>query len=301
GEIHASARGAALEDSRFVREAVLGRLAGMDERAVWMQAYGAWGTFDGDGNAADVKRRIGGVFLGIDVVRTEGFTAGLVTGVAGGTVQVRERSSGANTEDAHLGAYAAFGSGGFGARVGLAQMWRKVDSRRRAEFTGFSQFLTARYDQELFQAFAEIGYQAQLNGWTLEPFGSAAWVKVKTKDIRESGGSAALSSSGASDDYWITQLGARASVNVGANASLTGSAAWRHLGGDDRTTPVPLAFASGPGFTVLGAPMASDAAALGLSLTGRIAPNAEVDVGYSGVVGNRISDHGGRASLRIRF
>ncbi|MFN7176818.1 MAG: autotransporter-associated beta strand repeat-containing protein, partial [Thermaurantiacus sp.] len=52
GEIHASARGAALEDSRFVREAVLGRLAGMDERAVWMQAYGAWGTFDGDGNAA---------------------------------------------------------------------------------------------------------------------------------------------------------------------------------------------------------------------------------------------------------
>lgn len=301
GEIHASARGAALEDSRFVREAVLGRLAGMDERSVWIQAYGASGRFDGDGNAADMTRRIGGMFLGLELVRSEGFTAGLVTGLAGGTVQVRDRASGANTEDAHLGAYAAFGSGGFGARVGLAQMWRKVDSRRRATFPGFSQFLTASYDQELFQAFAEIGYKAELNGWSLEPFGSAAWVKVKTKDFREVGGTAALSSPGASDDYWVTQLGARASIAVGTAASLTGSAAWRHLGGDARTTPIPLAFGAGPGFTVQGVPIGRDAAALGLSLSGRIAPRAEVDIGYSGVLGSDISDHGGRASLRISF
>jgi outer membrane autotransporter protein len=304
GEIHASARGASVEDSRFVREATLGRLAGQEGRAVWMHAYGASGRFDGDGNAADVRRRLGGFFLGLDLVRdSNGFTAGLVTGAGGGSVQVRDRVSGAEVSDTHLGAYAGWARGGFALSAGVAQMWRKADTRRRAEFPGFADFLTARTDLELFQVFAEARHAFALGGTaTVEPFGQLAWARVKTKGFAERGGPAALASPGGSDDHWITQLGGGVVAPVAAEgARLSASAAWRRVSGDDRRTPIGQNFAIGPMFTVLGAPLSRDAAALEAGLSGNIAPRAEVEISYSGTLGGGVFDHGGRASLRIRF
>ncbi len=304
GGIHASAGGAALEDSRFVREAVRRRLGGADQRAVWMHAYGTTGRFEGDGNAADMRRRLAGFFLAIDLVRgAGGFSAGLVTGAGGGSAQVRARASGATLSDARLGAYAACASGRFRLSGGLAQMWRKADTRRRADFPGFSDFLEARTDLELLQAFGEVGHAFDLGqGTNLEPFGQMAWVTVKTRGFRETGGTAALVSPGASNASWLTHLGARVAVPIpGGRVRLTASAAWRHVGGDDRRTPIALDLAAGPAFSVLGAPLTRDAAAPGAGLVGEIAPRAEVEVSYSGLVGGAISDHGGRASLRIRF
>jgi uncharacterized protein with beta-barrel porin domain len=49
GEVHASARTALVEDSRFVREATLTRLQApaADHPVIWGQGFGDWGSTDG--------------------------------------------------------------------------------------------------------------------------------------------------------------------------------------------------------------------------------------------------------------
>jgi autotransporter-associated beta strand protein len=92
GELHASAKTALLSDSRFIRDAATNRIraafgdatlaappvmaygavgtefapADTDAFALWTQAFGSWGHWDGDGNAARFSRDTGGLLMGGD-------------------------------------------------------------------------------------------------------------------------------------------------------------------------------------------------------------------------------------------
>jgi len=307
GEIHASARGAAFEDSRFVREAVVNRM--LSERVVgkslWIHGFGSWGNFDGDGNAEEAERTIGGFFIGGEMVNDGGLTAGILAGYSAADIKVDSRNSSADTSDFHLAAYGGFSAAGFEGRLGIANMWRDVKARRSVAFPGFTDSLRSNYDLSVFQIFGDAGYKIDVGGFGLEPFFALAYVNVGGSNFAETGGTAALSASGnGSSDYWLTTLGSRAyfglpvgSGNLGVSATL----GWRHASGDSRTTPAGMAFGSGGAFDIAGAPIAKDAAVLGLAISGKVATNAEVDFGYSGQAGNGLSDHGIRASFTYRF
>jgi outer membrane autotransporter protein len=302
GEIHASARGVTLEDSRFVREAMINRTVGERTagKGLWIHGYGSWGSIDGDGNAADVKRDIGGFFIGGEMVNEGGLVLGAVTGYGEAKIKVSDRSSRADTSDAYLGAYVGFNAMGFNARAGLAYQWRDVKTLRSIDFPGFSDKATAKYSLDTFQIFADAGYKLDMGSFGVEPFFQLAYVDLSSGRFSESGGSAALSGSGG-EDFWLTQLGSRFRVDVGTGLGVTGSVGWRHLAGGDRATPVSMRFAAGPAFDIMGAPLAKDVAALSLALTGSVSKNIEVDVGYSGIAGSGVSDHGVRAAFTFRF
>jgi subtilase-type serine protease len=148
GEIHGSVQAVIVDDSRYVRQAVLGRLrqapyaggsgaiaalgsggptlaygesasdaalayadktpsfpikapplaapAATPELTFWAQGVGAWGKIDGDGNAADASRNLGGVFTGFD--RSFGdWRAGLAAGYSNSSVSVSARAIAAET------------------------------------------------------------------------------------------------------------------------------------------------------------------------------------------------------------
>ncbi len=307
GEIHASARGVAFEDSRFVREAVVNRMLAerVAGKSLWIHGFGSWGNFDGDGNAADVERSIGGFFIGGEMVNDGGLTAGILAGYSAGDIKVPARTSSADTSDFHLAAYGGFSAAGFEGRLGIANMWRDVKARRSVAFPGFSDSLKSNYDMSVFQIFGDAGYKIDVGGFGLEPFFALAYVNVGGSNFAETGGASALTArSNGGSDFWLTTLGSRAyfglpvgSGNLGVSATL----GWRHASGDTRTTPNGMAFGSGGAFDIAGAPIAKDAAVLGLAVSGKVATNAEVDFGYSGQAGNGLSDHGVRASFTFRF
>lgn len=316
GEIHASVRGATFEDTRFVREAVGVRAdATPDTRnSFWMHGYGAWGTFDGDGNAATLNRNIGGVFFGADLRATDNLVLGILGGYGEAEIRVDARASSASTQDFHLGGYLAYGSAGaiqgddaasgLGIRAGIANMWRDVSTTRNVSIPGYVNTLSARYDLGVFQMWGDVGWRFDLGAVGLEPFGSIAWVKVGDSDFIERGGSGALrSADGSNSQYWTSLLGGRAYLGLpmgGGRFGVTATAAWQHVGGDT-DQPLGMIFGSGPAFDISGFPIAGDAAALGFALTGRLGQKVEVDVGYSGRIGSGVSDHGVRGSAIIRF
>jgi outer membrane autotransporter protein len=316
GEIHAAMQGLTFEDTRFVREAVGSRLAspGDDREAIWFHGYGAWGDWDGDGNAADLDRSISGFFMGADAVVADRFTIGILGGYGRGEYHLDDRASRARARDFHLAGYAGFGSAGaiqgsenaagLSARLGLANMWRNISTTRDVAIPDYSRRISGSYETSVFQAFGEVGYRFDMGTVGLEPFAGFAYIDASSDGFRENGGEAALRSAEDTDrDYWLSQLGGRAYLGLpvaGGRFGVTGSAAWRHAGGD-LNDPLAMRFASGPAFEISGVPIAKDAAALGVSVTGKIRDRFEIDFGYSGQIGGGMQDHGVRGSVLLKF
>lgn len=307
GEIHATARGQTVQDSRFVREAVSWHMQSPDEtrKGLWMSAYGSWGRTDGDGNAAKVNRDIGGFFVGFDLLRGENYAVGALAGYGSATIDVTQRGSRATTDDIHVGAYAGLTSGNFTASAAFAHMWRNLDTRRNVSFPGFTDTLTAKYQSNVTQLFAEVAYRIGKGKVAVEPFGQAAYVNVSTNGINEVGGAARLKSQNVAEDFLVTTLGARLKYGLpigNGSFGITAEAGWRHVGlNTDETTPILFNLAAGPAFSIAGVPYGKDVAALGLVLSGTLAKNVEVDFGYRGQVGANVRDHGVRGGVVVRF
>ncbi|MGV1015688.1 MAG: autotransporter outer membrane beta-barrel domain-containing protein, partial [Methyloceanibacter sp.] len=177
GEIHATLPGVLASESRYVREAVLGRLTqatytnnagrvaalgtggpqvaslntnALDEQAMalghgegkslaapppsygsnvafWTRAYGAWGDFDGNRNAASADRDLGGFLSGLDAQISGTWRAGLAAGGAWSNVSVGARRSHAEVESFNLAGYVGGTAGPLALRGGGSWTWSDID------------------------------------------------------------------------------------------------------------------------------------------------------------------------------
>jgi outer membrane autotransporter protein len=247
GEVHGSVQSVLMEDSRYPRQAILGRLRhdayagavglmdvlGLDGPAtymadpprtaraplarpaaapaftMWAQALGAWGKLDGEGNAAKVDRNLGGLFGGIDTIVGEVWRIGIAAGYTRSDMDIDARLSSAEIETGHVGVYASTRFGALSARFGGAVSFHDIDTQRSIVFPGFSDRAGAGYDARTSQVFGEIGYGFALGQIALEPFAGLAFVEVETDRFREGGGAAALAGAKNSFDTGYSTIGLR--------------------------------------------------------------------------------------------
>jgi outer membrane autotransporter protein len=341
GEIHATVGGVLADDSRYLREAILGRLvqasytnnttgkagqvasfgaggpqvASLDSQAMalgyddkslapapstpglafWTRAYGAWGDFDGNGNAASASRDLGGFVSGIDARVSRTWRLGLGAGYSQSDISVSDRHSAADVESFHLAGYAGGMAGPLALRGGGAWTWNEIDTSRAVIFPGFFEREKASYDADTGQLFGEVAYPIAMGRTALEPFAGLAFVSIDTDSFKEHGGDqAALDSRGVDQNIGYSTLGVRAAVTYAWNgASVTPhvSAAWQHAF-DDITPDAALAFAStGIGFDVSGVPLAEDTALIDAGLDPNISSTATLGASYSGQFGDGVHDN----------
>ena len=309
GEIHASLNTALLEDSRFAREATLGRLSGANtdvdagKFSGWMRGFGSWGDWDSDGNAAELDRSIGGVLLGGDADVGNNIRVGAFAGYADSNVDADDRASSASVETWQMGAYGGGEWNGFGLHAGGAYAWHDIGVSRIAAFTGYSNNLSADYDAGTAQIFGEAAYRLDYRAANIEPFANLAYVHLETDAYAEAGGAAALTGASQTTDATFTTLGMRGERQITAGQTavrLSGSGGWRHSFGEDiRTTHALLS--GGGAFTVAGVPIAQDAFALDLGAGVNVAENTTLGLSYSGQFGDGLIDQGFVANIAIRF
>ncbi len=348
GEIHAAVAGTLADDSRYVREAVLGRLmqanvtgggnmrvaalaaagpqvASLDANsmalgygydgkslaepareplAFWTRAYGAWGNFNGDGNAATASRDLGGFISGMDANIGGSWRVGLATGASFSNVEVDARYSSADVETYHLGGYAGGMAGSFALRGGGMWAWSDIDTSRAVVFPGFFERQTASYNADTGQLFGEVAYPMAMDGMALEPFGGLAYVSVDTDSFKEHGGSLASLRGNTDQDVGYSTLGLRAASTIHWGEMLLTphlSAAWQHAF-DEVTPGAALAFATtGIGFNVYGVPLAEDSALIDAGLDFALGPNTTAGVSYSGQFGDGVQDNGVKGRLTWLF
>jgi outer membrane autotransporter protein len=308
GEIHSTARGQTVQDSRFVREALSAVMQQPGERkpGLWVSGYGSWGRTDGNANAANVKRDIGGFFVGAETGLGENANIGVLAGYGSATINVADRASSASTDDVHVGAYAGFKKDYVYGHLAVAHMWRSLDTRRSVSFPGFTDTLTDSYRTNLTQVFGEFGVQLKANDkFAVSPFAQLAYINVTTNEIAETGGAARLTSVGKTKgEFLALTLGGRLQYGLPVgkgNFGVTAEAGWRHVGNGDDTTPINFTFPAGPAFGIAGVPFGHDVAALGLIISGQVGSNVMVDFGYRGQIGSGVKDHGVRGGVIVRF
>jgi fibronectin-binding autotransporter adhesin len=303
GSDYASMRGRLMDDSRFVRDAVLARgsLAGEQGLAVWGNALGSWGSMHGGASAQGYDRDLKGFLAGFDAGFGGHWRAGLATGY--GTSELRTGNATHKAESYHAGGYLAGDYGIASIQLGAAYAWNDVRSQRRVAFGGFAGALGDKYRADTFQAFGEVALKGNLSGVAVQPFAGLAYVKLKGSDLAEAGGAAALrgGTEGESMTWGSFGLRTQAKLSLGdTTLRFNGSAALRHAFGD--TVPViDLGFATGPGFAIAGNALDRDSASLDAGLELDLSKHMTLGVSYTGSIAERATDHGARAALSWRF
>ncbi|KAA0972623.1 autotransporter domain-containing protein [Aureimonas fodinaquatilis] len=306
GEVYASAKTGLLQDSRFVREATTRQLQSSfegGERAIWMQGYGSWGSFDGNTNVAGANRDAGGLFLGVDGSVQDALRIGVVGGYGHSKLELDGGRGSVSADTYSLGVYGGGQWDAFNLKLGLNHAWHDMSSSRAVAFSGFADALSADYSARTAQAYGEVGYGVDVKSVSFEPFAGIAYVNLDTSSFTEAGGAESLSSNGDTQEASFTTLGLRASSDFkvnGITVSANGMAGWRHSLNDD--VPASTNSFAGSGlFAVSGVPLAQDVAVLEAGFSAEFRPNASFAVNYSGQFGSGISDHGIRAGLRVKF
>ncbi|MFZ2154972.1 MAG: autotransporter domain-containing protein [Bradyrhizobium sp.] len=335
GEVHASAKGVMVEDSRFLREAAMDRLraafdgvgavsmpvmayalgepmlapATTDRFAVWGRGFGSWGQWNGDGNAATIKRDIGGFFIGADGLVADTWRVGAVSGYSRSNFRVADRNSSGSSDNYHAGLYGGTQWGDLAFRSGLAYTRHDISTGRSVAFPGFADTLKGDYSAGTTQTFGELGYrikagQTPLGNLAFEPFANLAYVNLSTNGFTEKGGAAALTSQGGNTGVTFTTLGLRTSTGFtlgnGENLTARGMLGWRHAFGD--TTPVStVAFTGGSPFSIAGVPVARDGAVVDLGLDLNLTRNATLGLTYGGQFGSGVTDQTVRGNFAVRF
>ena len=275
--------------------------------AFWVQGVGAWGSMQGNGDAAGLSRTLAGFIAGADHRFAPNWFAGIAGGYTTSAVTVANRLSAATIGSTHLAAYTGASFGPWSLRAAASASLSTITTSRTVAFPGFVDGLGATYTAATTQLLGEVGYGVTVGKATAEPFLGMSVVHLDTGGFTETGapGIAALGSSGSSATIGFSALGVRAATNVdlGANAVLTPrvSIAWQHAYGTVAPTAT-LAFTSNrAAFTTAALPLARDTALIEAGAALRFNRQLALEVAWFGqfAAGTQDTWLTGRLSLRF--
>ena len=325
GEIHASAKSQALDNSALVRDLAFDRLrqifdepepvaatgyAGPADVAgtpgpgtgFWTQFYGAFGVVAAGPGTSALVASSGGIAIGLDGAATD-WNVGLMLHAGLSATTASALDSRIGSEDFGAGVYAGRSWGDTRLALGADYTRHNLHSSRSVAFEGFSDALSADYAASTTQAFAELSHEFHLGALSLLPYASLAAVSHATDRMIETGGAAALSGGGGIVDASFTTLGVRAEQKavVGDDMLLTlaGTLGWRHAFAEPVAGTYRLA--DGSDFDVVGAPIAGDVLVLNAGINLDVSVTTQLGLTYAGQLGGNAQSHALKAIWAGRF
>ncbi len=243
----------------------------------WGQFFGASGHVNGDGNAADLNRSLGGFILGVDQSLDNRYRFGLTGGYTQSGLSLPARASSGSLYSSFVGLYGGATFDALQLRGGALYAFNRFETSRTPAFPGLYDADSSAYGGGTFQAFGEAGWRLAMANFVrpsfVEPFVGVMAELIHTNAFTETGGAAALIGSSSSYGFGATTLGMRYEFGLSDSLPLTarGLIGWRHVFGDATPTSV-LAFASAPStlFSVAGAAVYRDAAMIEAGLDWRV-------------------------------
>ena len=268
---------------------------------VWGQTFSSWGRNSGNGNVGKLDGNTTGFLLGADrKLADHNVRIGGYFGYSRGDYDVDSRRSKADTDNYHLGLYAAGQQDAFSLRGALGYTWHKIEGKRNVDFSGFSDRLKSDYDANSLLAFTEAGYRFGQPEMNVEPFINLSYIRLHTDSFQESGGAAALSVRNETMNTFYSTLGVRGVTELPKNVSLYGSLGWQHAYGDKNTSS-RMAFAGSDAFVTQGQAVDDNVMVGDIGVSVKLSRAATLDVGYQGQFGADTRVNSVNANLRWSF
>jgi len=268
---------------------------------VWGQTFSSWSRTRDNGNAGKLDGNTTGFLLGADrTLADHNVRVGGYFGYSRGDYNVDSRRSSTDTDNYHLGLYAAAQQNAFSLRGALGYTWHKIEGERNVDFSGFSDRLKSDYDANSLLAFTEAGYRFGQPAMNVEPFINLSWIRLHTDSFREDGGAAALSVRNETMNTFYSTLGMRGVTELPKNVNLYGSLGWQHAYGDKNTSS-RMAFAGSDAFITQGQAVDEDVMVGDIGVSVQLSRAATLDVGYQGQLGQDTRINSVNANLRWSF
>ncbi|MGL9739645.1 autotransporter outer membrane beta-barrel domain-containing protein [Serratia sp. (in: enterobacteria)] len=268
---------------------------------VWGQTFSSWGRNSGNGNVGKLDGNTTGFLLGADrKLADHNVRIGGYFGYSRGDYDVDSRRSKADTDNYHLGLYAAGQQDAFSLRGALGYTWHKIEGKRNVDFSGFSDRLKSDYDANSLLAFTEAGYRFGQPEMNVEPFINLSYIRLHTDSFQESGGAAALSVRNETMNTFYSTLGVRGVTELPKNVSLYGSLGWQHAYGDKNTSS-RMVFAGSDAFVTQGQAVDDNVMVGDIGVSVKLSRAATLDVGYQGQFGADTRVNSVNANLRWSF
>jgi outer membrane autotransporter protein len=323
-QVYASIRSTLLDDSRVVRDAILGR-AHEPGQGGWVAEHSGTDRMDGAG-AASLNSRASTGLGGFDL-QSGGWRVGVAAGGGEATYRAPAATASASVDSWHAGAWIGGGIGGLRLTGGGAYSHHDVTGRRTDSGGAYN----SAFSVETTQAFGEAAYPLKAGPVGLEPYVRTAWVGLRAQGFAEGGnGSTPVSVDGASEGVGYGDLGLRFSGSLGAIRPYA-DVSWRRAWGDLRpvaTGSAPLVGGGGGGgvpvamslgdhaegvgaaavipagsgaIADLGLPVARDGGTVKAGLQAPLGRAGLLSLGYDGVFGKGVNDQGVSLRLSVRF
>ncbi|MDF3202849.1 autotransporter outer membrane beta-barrel domain-containing protein [Pseudomonas sp. 1912-s] len=294
GQTHADIAATLIDDTRYLREAINSRLQQTQTVATsanitssgnggWVQLLGGHNSLSADDNATGYSASNSGVLLGMDTDIADGW----LLGAAAGYTQTKLDGSGAskaNSDNYHLSLYGGKSLGNIALRAGTASTWSRLDTSRRIDYNGLSDYQKSAYTARTDQVFAETGY----TGWArLEPFANLAYINFQSENFKEHGGSTSLHGKKQSQDATLSTLGVRANaqlpVTITTPMTVSAELGWQHQYGElDRQASLTFQN-SEASFDVKGVPVSRDGAVIKVGAKIALTKDTLFSLNYSGL------------------
>ena len=318
GEQRAAERRVVLEGSRVVRESALDRLnAGVaslggqqvsssdGDRVLtfWLRGAGSWGTAQSSGAATGFTTDQRGVLTGLDWAK-DGLTIGGMFHFTSTDIDYRELAGSSTVESVGGTIYGGYRrDGGVVVNGGVSVSGARTSGSRAITLAGFAQSLPGTTTGSSYQFFGEAAYDLAASAdRRIEPFARVAHVRADIGGLTETGGVAALAAAKQGHDITVINLGGRVGANIaGGKAALNAGASWQGTSGDRDAATVIGIPALGQNGLIRTVQIDRSALSLQADAAVALSPAIRFSLGYSGLIGQRNSDHGGRATLMVAF
>jgi len=331
GEIHPTLLGRGVEVSLVLQDAVSNRLRAAAGRAgaqatptlsagfvpatdpkdqgavIWGSIHGTLDSTRSDGNAGGADWKSGGITNGFDTQidggMFDGWRFGGVARYEMGSLSVPDRSSSAEADIYSLGVYGGGNAGAVDVNLGALYTLMDVDTTRDVNIGALSNRLESDYTLGVTHIFGEVAYQMMLDDVAIEPFAGLAYVHAQNRSFSESGGAAALTSTGDGFSVPFATLGIRTqktfAIDGGIDITAKGTVGWRHAFND--VPKSALSFAGQSAFDVQGLPIGSDELLIEIGVETRLSENINLGVSYSGQFSSSSSQNTGKLTLDWKF
>ncbi len=309
GESHASNR-AMLLDDRFLRDGIAQRLRPDPTMAeygpsLWLAGSSTSRRQDASEMAARTRDERHGAIVGMDWSFGEGWKWGVAVGPEKLRQRVSDRHSTTDVDAIHGGLYLGWQGAEFSFHAGASYADYDVDTERSVG-AGYSwaQRLDSSYSANAVSAFAEGGWNIDLDPLILTPYLGLSYTRLDTDAVEETGGAAALAVAARKDDAWTATAGLRAGWQLGDDRGiatrLEAGLAWQHSGGDLPETRNRFV-AGTSSFNVQGLPLARNVGVAELGVSIKPTDNSRLALMAQGRSGDGQSEFGGQLSFNLMF
>ncbi len=317
GEQRATERRVVLDSNRTIREAALDRLNGVvsmggqqvsktdgdNSLTFWLRGAGSWGKAQPGEAATAFTTEQRGILTGLDW-KSNGLTLGGMFNYTSTNVEYQQLGGSSNVETVGGTLYAGYRKdGGLVVNAGGTVAGSRANGARAITLPSFQQSLAGTTTGTTYQMFGELAWDLAASADTrIEPFARLSYVKADFGALAETGGVAALTAAKQGNDVTITNLGMRFGANVASGkVALNASASWQGTTGDrDARTVIGIA-ALGQNSNIRSVLIDRSALSLQADAGVNLSDTIRFSLGYSGLIGKRNDDHGGRATLNFAF